>query len=55
VLRKDSRNSNEDDVSDVPADNATGTLQRFNAGLRRVLAAPRVNPRKRKRKAKKKR
>ena len=27
-------------VKDVPADNPEGTMERFNAGLRRVLAAP---------------
>jgi hypothetical protein len=53
VLRKDSRNSSADDVSDVPADNPVGTLHRFNDGLRRVLAVPRVKASTRKKKAKK--
>lgn len=36
VLRKGSRNSRED-AADVPADEPTGTMRRFNEGLRRVL------------------
>ena len=53
MLRKDSRNSREEDVSDVPADNPVGTLHRFNDGLRRVLAVPRVKASTQKKKAKK--
>ena len=44
------------DPVDVPADNPEGTMERFNEGLRRVLAAPKprkpsVRPRRRKRRA----
>jgi len=37
VLKKRSRKSPE--VNDVPADNPVGTMERFNDGLKRVLAA----------------
>jgi len=39
VLKKASRKN---DVVDVPADNPAGTMDRFRAGLRRVLEAKRV-------------
>jgi len=38
------------DVVDVPADNTEGTMERFNDGLRRVLAAPKTRKNKRSRK-----
>lgn len=34
--------SQKPDVVDVPADNPVGTMDRFNEGLRRVLAAPKL-------------
>ena len=52
MLKKASRKS---DVVDVPADDPQGTMDRFTAGLRRVLTAekppvgPVVKPRKRRR------
>jgi hypothetical protein len=39
VLKKPNRNS---DAVDVPADNPVGTMDRFTEGLKRVLAAKRV-------------
>jgi hypothetical protein len=44
VLKKPSRNSREDDAVDVPADNPTGTMRRFNAGLRHVLTRSKQPP-----------
>ena len=44
MLKKASRNN---DAVDVPADNPTGTLDRFTEGLRRVLAAPKPKPKRR--------
>jgi hypothetical protein len=38
VLKKASRKSRA--AVDVPADNPTGTMERFTDGLRRVLSAP---------------
>ena len=32
------------DTVDVPADDPVGTMERFTAGLRRVLAAPKPHP-----------
>lgn len=49
MLKKPSRTS---DVVDVAADNPEGTMERFTAGLRRVLSAPKVQrPKPRRRKA----
>ena len=31
-------------VVDVPADNPEGTMDRFSAGLRRVVSAPKTHP-----------
>ena len=42
MLRKPAINSRED-VPDVPADDPVGTMNRFAEGLRRVLAAPKIN------------
>jgi len=56
VLKKDSRNSDEESVPDVLADNPEGTMERFTLGLRRVLtvqkqsiSAPRRSPARKKR------
>jgi hypothetical protein len=38
---------------DVPADNPEGTMERFNDGLRRVLASPKLMPKVTRRKRKK--
>lgn len=43
MLKKASRNSKEDDVSDVRADNPKGTMRRFDAALRKVLSAPKAS------------
>jgi hypothetical protein len=40
VLKKASRNSRE--ASDVTADDPVGTMDRFTHGLKRVLAAPKI-------------
>lgn len=39
--------SRKNDVVDVPADNPVGTMERFNEGLKRVLAVPKrtITPR----------
>jgi hypothetical protein len=46
VLKKDSRNKSAD-VPDVRADEPERAMEQFAAGLRRVLAAPKPKPRKR--------
>jgi hypothetical protein len=48
VTKKPSRNS---DVVDVPADNPTGTMDRFTEGLRRVLSVPKPRKRRTRRKS----
>jgi hypothetical protein len=39
VLKRASRKNDEDRVPDVPADNPEGTMDRFTAGLKKVLGA----------------
>jgi hypothetical protein len=49
VLKKPSRNK--DAVKDVPADNPVGTMDRFTAGLKRILSAERPAKKRRRKRA----
>jgi len=52
-MKKDSPNLKE--APDVPADDPVGTMDRFTDGLKRVLAAPKVEIRPKPRRQKRKR
>jgi len=49
VLKNPNRKNDEDRVPDVAADSPEGTMERFAAGLRRVLSVPKTATPKKKR------
>jgi len=53
VLKRASRNNDADDIPDVRADEPERVMEQFTAGLRRVLAAPKLPMKKSRRKRKK--